>query len=215
MLESFRVYVLVKESYNNIFVTVVDLEGCVMAKLSQGLFKESGLSFKKSKPFFYDQIIKAVVIRIYKSGLFQVGLNKFIFRRFILANFVYLFESILKPGGLVGSSRVSDLIHTWLEIDFGSIENTMLDEDEDDFLEGQKPDYDFLRSLYFFFYKLFSLFEKYFGVNVVLSLNGFFSRRLKYFIFNLAGFEFINLHYLVNYLPVAHNGCRPKKVRRL
>lgn len=216
MLESIRAYVLVKESYNNIFVTVVDLEGRVMTKLSQGLFKESGLSFKKSKPFFYDQIIKAVVAKIYKSGLFQVGLNKFIFRRFVLANFVHLFESILKPGGFaLSSSRVSNLIYTWLRIDAESIKSLEGDDEDDELLAGKKPDYDFLRSLYFFFHKLFSLFERYFGVNVILSLNGFFSRRLKYFIFNLVGFEFINLHYLVNYLPVAHNGCRPKKVRRL
>src|SRR5690625_395901 len=133
MLESVNTYVLVKESYNNIFVTVVDLEGRVMTKLSQWLFKESGLSFKKSKPFFYDRIIKSVVSRVYKSCLFQVGLNKFIFRRFVLANFGHLFDSILKPRGFASSSkRVSELIYAWLRIDAEFVRNVEDDEYDDD-----------------------------------------------------------------------------------
>lgn len=302
-MRSLKVNIFVKESYNNVFITLTDLRGRVILKLSQGLFKESGLSFKRSKPFFYDQIIKRLVLQLYDLGLFKIGLNRFLFKRFILSIFVRIFGGIFDKGlnfnltvdGENYESKSFEFISFWLESNYCKAEEELflknktieeernklgyiekeeeeyMDDDDENFgsiFDYEKYDdefwkrwedeekyylgeydyekeeyskvneivnseengtdediidnffniesrYDFLRSLYFFFYKIFVLFRKYFFINIILVLNGFFSRRLKHLIINLDTFEFLNIYYLVDFLPVAHNGCRPKKIRRL
>ena len=93
-MRALKIKIFIKESYNNVFFTLTNVKGQVILKLSQGLFKESGVSFKRSKPFFYDKMVKAVVFELYNRGLFKVGLNRFLFKKFLLFIFVKIFGII-------------------------------------------------------------------------------------------------------------------------
>lgn len=247
-MRALKINVFIKESYNNVFFTLTNVKGQVILKLSQGLFKESGISFKRSKPFFYDKMIKSLVLELYNRGLFRVGLNRFLFKKFILSVFVKTFgvvlnsfskskKSSLRPmfGKSTSSIHSTNFVKYLLNLKKRKVQgnedgqNTIkidakVSASKFVELENEKVKiwknktfkrYTFLRELYFLFYKIFLLFRKFFFINIILVLNGFFSRRLKYLILNLGFFEFLNIYYLLDFLPRAHNGCRPKKMRRL